>query len=132
MANPDDPAGLAAAASRMTVDARVASRTALVVVAALLAPGEQVEAVTQGTLAGTPGVLVLTDQRVLVVNQEDWTPAIRSITVDAGLVVQAWEDAQSATVQLTSGGQMISFETITDRPPAYDLVARIRARTGQA
>jgi hypothetical protein len=116
----------------MTTDARVASRSALLVTAALLEPGERVESVAQGVLVGAAGVLALTDRRLLAVNQEDWTPTVVSCPVDASLVVQAWEDAASATVQLTSAGQTISFETITDRPPAYDLVARIRARTGQA
>jgi hypothetical protein len=115
----------------LATDARVASRTALVVTAAVLVPGEQVEAIVQGSLAGAVAILALTDRRVVAANQQDWSPTVASLNVDAGLSVQAWEDEASATVQITSAGRTISFEDITDRPPAYDLVQRLKLRTGQ-
>lgn len=129
---PGDPAALAVSAGRLAPTAAAAARTALVVTAAVLVPGEVVEAVATGSLSGVTGVIVLSDRRLLAVNQQDWTPVVTWFSVDAQLSVQAWEDAQSATVVLTSGGSSITLDHITDRTPAYDLVARVRTRTGQA
>ena len=130
-ASPSTPNGLAVAAARLTSDARNSVRTTLVVVAALLESGEQVEAVSAGVLSGAPAVLALTDRRVMAVNQQDWAPIVTSFTVDQQLDVQAWEDAAAATVVLAAAGRSATLESITDRTPAYDLVQRIRTRTGR-
>ncbi|MEJ7584791.1 MAG: hypothetical protein WKF43_12080 [Acidimicrobiales bacterium] len=115
----------------MAPHAREAARTSLIVCAAVLVEGEQVAAVVHGSIEGVPGVVALTDRRALAVNQRDWSPRVASFAVDSQLRAQGWEDERSATVVLEGGGQTVTLAGIYDRPPAYDLVARIRARTGQ-
>jgi len=126
-----DPYALGGAAARMAQWAQGAARTALVAAAAVLQTGERVEGLAQGNLEGVPAVVALTDRRVLAVNQRDWAPTVVSYSVDGNLGVQAWEDPQAATVVLSWSGHTITLDGITDKQPAYDLVARIRARTGR-
>jgi hypothetical protein len=93
--------------------------------------GERVEAVTQGRLDGVAAVLTLTDRRLLAVNQRDWAPVVTWFNIDAQLDVQAWEDQSGATIVLSASGRQITVEGITDKQPAYELVARLRARLGR-
>jgi hypothetical protein len=128
---PGDPFALGGAAQRLDQAAQAAARTSMVVTAAVLVQGERVEAVTQGRLDGVAGVLVLSDRRVLAVNQRDWAPLVTWFNLDATLDVQAWEDHSGATIVLTAQGRQVSLDGIADKQPAYELVARLRARLGR-
>jgi hypothetical protein len=129
--SPGDPFALGAAAQRLDQGAQAAARTALVATAAVMVQGERVEAVTQGRLDGVAAVLTLTDRRLLAINQRDWAPVVTWFNIDAQLDVQAWEDQSGATIVLSAAGRQITVDGITDKQPAYELVARLRARLGR-
>ena len=99
--------------------------------AAVLVQGERVEAVTAGRLDGAAAVLTLTDRRLMAVNQRDWSPLVTWFNLDPQLDVQAWEDQSGATIVLSAAGRSVTMDTITDKQPAYELVARLRARLGR-
>jgi hypothetical protein len=128
---PGDPFALGAAAQRLDPSAQAAARTALVASAALMVQGERVEAVTQGRIDGVAAVLTLTDRRLLAVNQRDWQPFVTWFNLDPQLDVQAWEDQSGATIVLSAAGRQVTTDGITDKQPAYELVARLRARLGR-
>jgi hypothetical protein len=128
---PGDPFALGAAAQRLDQSAQAAARTALVATAAVLVQGERVESVTAGRLDGAAAVLTLTDRRLMAVNQRDWSPLVTWFNLDPQLDVQAWEDQSGATIVLSAAGRSVTMDTITDKQPAYELVARLRARLGR-
>jgi hypothetical protein len=129
--SPGDPFALGAAAQRLDQAAQAASRTALVATAAVMVQGERVEAVTAGRLDGAAAVFTLTDRRLLAVNQRDWSPVVTWFNLEPQLDVQAWEDHTGATIVLSAAGRQVTLDTITDKQPAYELVARLRARLGR-
>jgi hypothetical protein len=129
--SPGDPFALGAASQRLDQGAQAAARTALVATAAVMVQGERVEAVTVGRLDAASAVLTLTDRRVLAVNQRDWSPVVTWFPIDPQLDVQAWEDQSGATIVLTAAGRQITLDSVTDKQPAYELVARLRARLGR-
>jgi zinc-ribbon domain len=129
--SPGDPFALGAAAQRLDQSAQAAARTALVATAAVMVQGERTEAVTVGRLDGAAAVVTLPDRRLMAVKQRDWSPLVTWFTLDQTLDVQAWEDQTGATIVLSAAGRQVTLDTITDKQPAYELVARIRARLGR-
>ncbi len=95
---------------------------------ALLADGEQVEALVQGVYQNQIAVGALTNARVLLVNEHEWVPQVRSIPLAAGLVVQGWQDDRTASLIFIVDGQSITISSIADRPLAQDLAHRMRAK----
>ncbi len=95
---------------------------------ALLHEGEHVDALVQGRYQNHAGVAVLTNERVLLVNDHEWRPDVREIDIVADLVVQGWQDDRTASLVFVTGGQSITIEMITDRPLAQEMAHLIRGR----
>ena len=125
-----DPAGLGPAVSRMVSSARKAGRAALAVVSVELQEGEKVQTVAQGRYLGANGVLVLTDMRLLVVNDREWQPDVTTVELDPGLVVKGWQDDRRAALVFERAGEQMVIDQIADRDLAQELASGVRDRTG--
>ena len=123
-----DPAGIEAAMARLSAGARRAVLAPLAILAALLEPGEVAEAVVQGEHQHRPAVVVLTDRRLVVVNDRRWAPDVRTFALDDRLVVHGWQDDRRATLVFVVDGVGTMVDAISDRPLARDLAQRVRAR----
>jgi hypothetical protein len=125
-----DPGGIDDAASRLSAGARRAASSPLAVVAALLDEGEHAEAVVQGEYQHHPGVVVLTDRRLIVANDRRWAPDVRLFDCDENLMVHGWQDDRRATLVFVLDGVGVVVSQISDRPLARDLAGRVRGRGG--
>jgi hypothetical protein len=130
VSGPPDPNGLGLAFERLGSPARKVAKVAVVVAGAVLDDGEAVEAVVAGRIDGHGGVLVLTDRRLLLVDERPWRPLVERLAVDAGLQVQGWQDDRTASLTLLAGGRQLVIDQITDRPLAVEMAQRIRYRVG--
>lgn len=100
------------------------------VAGALLDEGEVVDSVVAGKVEGNAAVLVLTDRKLLLVDERQWRPLVERIAVDGGLQVQGWQDDRSASLTLVFAGRQLVIDQIADRPLAVEMAQRIRYRTG--
>lgn len=124
-----DPHELGMAVARLSNSARKAGRAALAVASVLLEAGELVECVVQGKVNDLDGVAVLTDRRILVLNDRQWQPDQISFAYDAALGVQGIAEGGSATLTLQRDGVMARIVRIGDVPLAQEAAQRIRARS---
>lgn len=130
MAN--DPAGLGAALGRLGSSGRKGAKASANAVAVLLREGEIVECVVQGQLFGSNAVALLTNARLLFVNDREFRPDVVEFAVDASISVQGWQDERAAALLVQRGDQSAQIERIGDKQLAQELAQRIRARaTGQ-
>ncbi len=127
-----DPFGLAPASLRLSPGAFRNGRVALAILSVLLHEGEQVELVVQGRYQNHAGVVALTDRRVLLVNDHDWVPDIRDLAIDAGLVVQGWQDDDSAALVFIADGRSITIDLIENHELAHELAQKVRERVATA
>ncbi len=95
------------------------------------AEGEVVEAVVAGQLYGANALGALTNQRFVVVNDREFKPDVIALTVDAGCVVQGWQDDRNAALLVQSGGQSAQIERIADRPMAVEMAHRLPREGGR-
>jgi hypothetical protein len=124
----NDPAGLGAALGRLGSGGRKGAKAAATAVAVLLREGEVVECIVQGQLYGANAVALLTNARLLLVNDREFRPDIVEFVVDASIIVQGWADERAAALQVQSGAVSAQIERIGDKPIAQELAQRIRAR----
>jgi hypothetical protein len=101
---------------------------AAAILSALLHDGEHVDALVQGRYQHNAGIAVLTDERILVVNDHEWKPDVREIPIVPDLVVQGWQDDRTAALVFVTGGMSVTIEMIMDRPLAQEMAHLIRAR----
>jgi hypothetical protein len=123
-----DPAALAPAVARLSANAQRAGRVAAAVLSAQLHDGEHVDALVQGLYQNHAAVAVLTNERVVVVNDHEWRPDRRAIQITADLVVQGWQDDRTASLVFVTEGQSVTISMITDRPLAQEMAHLIRGR----
>jgi hypothetical protein len=123
-----DPHAMAAAVSRLSAGAVRSGRVALGILTAYLEADEPVEALVQGIYQSGAAVGALTDRRMLLVNEREWAPDVRSIPLDAALLVQGWQDDHSASLTFVVAGHSLVLSAITDRSLAQDLAHRLRAK----
>lgn len=128
---PPDPHLLGTAVSRLGNGARKSGKASLLIAGALLDEGENVECAVAGRFEGEPAAAVLTDRRVLLVNERPWSPSVTILPVDGNLAVQGWQDDRTASLTFIAGGRQMVIEQIGDRPLAVEVAGRIRARTAQ-
>ncbi|MEY2454997.1 MAG: hypothetical protein QOH64_3472 [Acidimicrobiaceae bacterium] len=126
MAN--DPHGLGAAYGRLGSGGRKAGKASTAAVGVLLRDGEVVECVVQGQIYGANAVAVLTNARLLIVNDREFKPDIIDIALDPSVTVQGWQDDRTASLLIQQGASSAQLERIADRPLAMELAQRIRAR----
>jgi hypothetical protein len=118
------------AAGRLSNPARKGARIPATVAAALLQEGEVVELMVVGRVFGLDAVAVLTNERLLVVNDNALKPFVQEIPVDPDLQVQGWEEGKTASLVFTHGEEAGRIDSIGDTGLARELAGRIRARTG--
>jgi hypothetical protein len=128
----NDPSGLGAALARLGSGGRKGAKAAANAAALLLHEGEIVECAVQGQLYGSNAVVLLTNGRLLIVNDREFRPDVIEIVVDASVTVQGWADDRAAAVLVQRNEVSAQVERIADKPLAQELAQRIRARaTGQ-
>ena len=120
--------GLGAALARLGSRSRKNAKPAANAVAVLLHDGEVVECVVQGQFYGAAAVALLTNERLLVVNDREFRPDIVEFAVDPSLSVQGWADEQAAALLLQRNDVTAQVERIGDKVIAQELAQRIRAR----
>ncbi len=99
--------------------------------ATLLRATEEVDVVTPGIIDGVVGVLVVTNERVLIVNTRRWTPVVVEEPIKPGLEVEGWQDESTAV--LTFRGDATSrVEAIVDKPLAFEAARIVRERVAVA
>jgi len=124
----NDPAGLGTALSRLGSGGRKGAKAAANAAAVLLRDGEIVECLAQGQFYGANCVALLTNQRLLVVNDREFRPDVVEFTVDAALTVRCWADDRAAALLIQRNELTAQVERIGDKAMAQELAQRIRAR----
>jgi hypothetical protein len=124
----NDPAGLGAALSRLGSGGRKGAKAPANAAALLLRDGEIAECVVHGQLYGANAIVVLTNQRLLVVNDREFRPDIVDITPDGSVSVQGWQDDRAAALLIQRNEVSVQIERIGDKPLAQELAQRIRSR----
>ena len=124
----NDPHGLGMALGRLGGGARRSGRAAATAVAVLLREGETVECVVQGQYYGANAVVVLTNDRLLVVNDREFRPDVFELTIDDAVTVQGWADDRSASLLIQHHETTAQVERIGDRAIAQEMAQRIRSR----
>jgi hypothetical protein len=94
----------------------------------LLREGEMVECLAQGQFYGANAVVLLTNQRLLVVNDREYKPDVVEFTVDGALTVQGWADDRAAALLIQRNELTAQVERIGDKGIAQELAQRIRGR----
>ena len=87
-----------------------------------------VECLVQGQFYGANAVVLLTNQRLLVVNDREYKPDVVEFTVDGALTVQGWADDRAAALLIQRNELTAQVERIGDRAIAQELAQRIRGR----
>jgi len=123
-----DPYQLGPASQRLSAAALRTGRVSLGILSTVLEPGEVVESLVGGRYQNQAGVAALTNQRLVLVNEHEWVPEVRTVAMTADLVVQGWQDDRTASLIFISEGQSVSFSLIIDRPLAQEMAQLVRAR----
>lgn len=117
--------------SRLGFVAKRNARVAAGITTALLEDGEVVEQLIQGSYFDKNAVAVLTDRRLLVVNDREWKPDIRSIEIESGLTVEGMGDDRSAAITVAGSGEPVQISGI-DPAQAREFAHRLRTRAASA
>ena len=118
------------ALARLGGGGRRGARAAANAVAVLLREGEVVECIVQGQYLGANAVVLLTNERLLVVNDREFRPDVVELAVDNAVTVQGWADERSASLRIQRNETTVQVERIGDRALAQELAQRIRGRAG--
>lgn len=112
----------------LTGGPRKAAKPCATALAVLLRDAELVECLVVGTLHGETGIAALTTERLIFINEREWTPYVAELPVAPGLSVQGMQDERTASLTFVLGEASITIERIVDRPLAMEMAQRIRAR----
>ncbi|MGY6500564.1 MAG: hypothetical protein ACXIVQ_06740 [Acidimicrobiales bacterium] len=115
---------------RLGFSAKRNARVPAAITSALVDDGEVVEHLVQGTFHGKNAVLALTDRRLLVVNDREWRPDVRTVTLGASTQVQGFGDDRTAALTIIGDGDPLEVTNIGDPALAREMAQRIRARVG--
>lgn len=126
MAN--DPFGLGAALGRLGSSGRKSAKASANAAAVLLRDGEVVECAVQGQLYGSNAIVVLTSERILIVNDREYRPDVVEVEVDGAVTVQGWQDDRAAALLIQRNEVTAQIERIGDKALAQEIAQRIRAR----
>jgi hypothetical protein len=127
-----DPHGVGAAVARLSNGPKKTGRVAFGILTALLDSGETVECIVQGRVNECDGLVALTSERIVFLNDRTWKPDLLYLPVDAGITVQGWQDDRTAALVFTSGNRQATIDRIVDRPLAQEMAQRVRGRATQA
>jgi hypothetical protein len=123
-----DPHGLEPLIVRLSASSARIGRIALAVLSVVLEDGEIVEALVQGTYQHQAGLAAVTDRRVVLVNDHEWRPDVRSIPLTPELAVQGWQDDRTASLIFVAADRSITISDIADRPLAQEMARRLREK----
>ena len=124
----NDPFGLGAALARLGSASRKGAKAPANAAGVLLHDGEVVECVIHGQLYGANAIALLTNERLLFVNEREFRPDVVEIVVDESVNVQGWADDRYAALLIVRNEISAQVERIGDKPVAQELAQRIRAR----
>jgi hypothetical protein len=117
--------------TKLSPDSLRAARPSLGILTVTLRLGEKVEALVQGRINGAAAVAALTDQRVVLVNEREWSPEIMTFDIEGELVVQGLQDDRTASLTFVGRGENVTISTITDRPLAHDMARLVRSKVAE-
>jgi hypothetical protein len=123
-----DPYQLGPAVQRLSAAALRTGRVAIGMLSMLLEEGETVESLVGGRYQNQAGVAALTSTRLILVNEHEWVPDIRIVTLTPDLVVQGWQDDRTASLIFVTEGMSVTFSFIIDRPLAQEMAQLVRTR----
>ena len=127
----EDPHAIGGCVARLGFSAKRNARVAAGISTAILEDGEVAEQLVQGSYLGKNAVAILTDRRLLVVNDREWKPDIRSIALDPALTVSGMGDDRSAALTFSGVGDPVEVSGI-DATHAREFAHRVRTRLGTA
>lgn len=122
-----DAHGLAAAVALLRPDAAEAAAVPISVCGALLVRDEVVLGAVTGQMLGHPAVVVLTNQRVIIVNGRRWQPIVDVFGLTPDLVVRGRHDRDVASLTFAQGELLSTIDGISEVALAVELAERIRA-----
>lgn len=123
-----DQHGLDVAVSRLRPEDRERARVPLSVCGALLLPDEHVVGAVTGQMLGRPAAVVVTQSRVLVVNDRRWQPIVDVYPIDDALLVRGRHDRQVAALSFADDTRLSMVDGITEVELAVGLAEAIRDR----
>ncbi|MEZ5206923.1 MAG: hypothetical protein R2690_08055 [Acidimicrobiales bacterium] len=126
-----DPNQLGAAAERLSPESFRNGRVALAILSVHLRQGEYVQAIVQGAYQGYAAVGVLTDQRILLVNDHEWVADVREVPIATDLKVQGLQDDKTASLTFIVDGVGVTISAIGDRPLAHEMAQLVRGRVAE-
>ena len=121
-----DANGLAAAIGRLRPEAQEEAAIPFSVCGALLASGEIVMVAVNGQMLGHPAIVVLTNERVLVINARRWQPIVDVFAVGPELVVRGRHDRDVASLTFSEGARLSTVDGISEVGLAVELADRLR------
>lgn len=124
----EDPHGVGGCVGRLGFSAKRNARVSAGIVTALLRDGERAEQLVQGSFLDKNAVAVLTDQRLLVVNDREWKPDVRSVDLTSAITVEGMGDDRSASLTIAGVGEPVAITGIGDPAQAREFAHRIRTR----
>lgn len=121
-----DPNGLRAAIARLSPLDVERCAVPIAVCGALLREGEQVLGAVTGQMLGRPAVIVVSEVRVLVVNDRRWQPLVDEFEIGESLVVRGRHDRNVAALSFSDPTRLSMVDGITEVGLAIELADRIR------
>lgn len=128
MPAPSDPHAIGMALGRLSNAAKKSSKVTLGILSVVLEPGELVECLVAGKVHDLDGLLVLTNSRLLVLNDRPFEPDLLSIPVDAALTVRGEAAGNTATLTVQREQVYAQLTRAADVQLAQELAQRIRGR----
>jgi hypothetical protein len=128
VAAPSDPHALGVAFSRMSNSSKKSSKVVVGIASVVLEPGELVECLVAGKVQELDGLLILTNRRLVVLNDRQYEPDVISFVVDAAVTVRGEAAGTAATLTVSRESTYAQVARITDVQLAQELAQRIRAR----
>jgi len=122
----DDPHGFETAILRLHPQDRERAHVPLSVCGALLDDDEDVKGVVTGQMLGRPAAVVVTGERVLVVNDRRWQPVVDVFRIDAELVVRGRHDRHVAALSFADATRVSMVDGISEVLIAIELAGHIR------
>ncbi len=126
-----DPYQLGPASQRLSAAALRTGRVSLGILSMVLEADEVVESLVGGRYQNQAGAAALTNKRLVLVNEHEWVPEVRTVPITADLVVQGWQDDRTASLIFITEGQSVTFSFIIDRPLAQEMAQLVRARVSE-
>ncbi|MHB1139627.1 MAG: hypothetical protein ACYC2O_11765, partial [Microthrixaceae bacterium] len=122
----DDPQGYDTAILRLHPTDRERAHVPLSVCGALLHEHEMVRGVVTGQMLGRPAAVVVTDERVLIVNDRRRQPVVDNFPIYGDLVVRGRHDRQIAALSFADPTRVSMVDGIGEVEIAIELAEHIR------